>query len=151
MTLLKRELAKRKHHKSFRRLASEIPNLLLTLKPCLMMSPLSVSQYLASAPVIFDLVIFDEASQIPPEEAIAAIVRAKQIIVAGDHQQLPPTPFFQTLGETEDEEWRDTNVLESLLQEAAVVLPSVRLMWHYRSRHEALLGFSNHYFYETAW
>lgn len=148
VTLLKRELAKRKHHKSFRRLASEIPNLLLTLKPCLMMSPLSVSQYLASAPVTFDLVIFDEASQIPPEEAIAAIVRAKQIIVAGDHQQLPPTPFFQTLGEMEEEEWRDTNVLESLLQEAAVVLPSVRLMWHYRSRHEALLGFSNHYFYE---
>lgn len=148
VTLLKRELAKRKHHKSFRRLASEIPNLLLALKPCLMMSPLSVSQYLASAPVEFDLLIFDEASQIPPEEAIAAIVRAKQIIVAGDHQQLPPTPFFQTLGEQEDEDVTDTGVLESLLQEAAVVLPSVRLMWHYRSRHEGLLGFSNHYFYE---
>lgn len=148
VTLLKRELAKRKHHKSIRRLAAEIPNLLLALKPCLMMSPLSVSQYLASAPVAFDLVIFDEASQIPPEEAVTAIVRAKQIIVAGDHQQLPPTPFFQTLGELEEQEITEPAVLESLLQEASIVLPSVRLRWHYRSRHEALLGFSNHYFYE---
>lgn len=148
VTLLKREMAKRKHHKSIRRLAAEIPNLLLALKPCLMMSPLSVSQYLATAPVTFDLVIFDEASQIPPEEAVTAIVRAKQIIVAGDHQQLPPTPFFQTLGELEDQEITEPAVLESLLQEASIVLPSVRLMWHYRSRHEALLGFSNHYFYE---
>lgn len=150
VTLLKRELVKRKHHKSIRRLLSEIPNLLLTLKPCLMMSPLSVSQYLASAPIIFDMVIFDEASQVPPEEAVAAIVRAKQVIVAGDHQQLPPTPFFQSLGVDEDdeEEWEQSGVMESLLQEAAVVLPSTRLSWHYRSRHESLLAFSNHHFYD---
>jgi very-short-patch-repair endonuclease len=148
VTMLKREMAKRKHHKSFRRLASEIPNLLQALKPCLMMSPLSVSQYLLTAPVKFDLVIFDEASQIPPEEAIPAILRARQMIVAGDAQQLPPTPFFQSLGDLELEEWQDSNTLESLLQEASVVLPEVSLRWHYRSRHEALPAFSNHYFYE---
>lgn len=149
VTLLKRELAKRKHHKSIRRLFADIPNLLLALKPCLMMSPLSVSQYLASAPIRFDLVIFDEASQIPPEEAVAAIVRAKQVIVAGDHEQLPPTPFFQALGGDENDDegaWGDT--LESILQEAAVVLPSTRLEWHYRSRHAALLDFSNHHLYQ---
>lgn len=146
VTLLKRELAKRKHHKSIRRLLAEIPNLLLTLKPCLMMSPLSVSQYLAAAPVTFDLVIFDEASQIPPEEAIAAVMRARQMIVAGDDQQLPPTPFFETLDESPAED-DDRITLESLLQQAAVVLPRVQLMWHYRSRHEALLAFSNHHLY----
>lgn len=149
VTILKRELAKRKHHKSIRRLFSEIPNLLLTLKPCLMMSPLSVSQYLAAAPLTFDVVIFDEASQLPPEDTIAAIARGKQIIVAGDHQQLPPTPFFQSLGvdETQDPELTPGS-MESILQEASVVLPSVRLLWHYRSRHESLLAFSNHHFYQ---
>lgn len=149
VTLLKRELARRKHFKSIRRLLAEIPNLLLALKPCLMLSPLSVSQYLASAPVAFDLVIFDEASQIPPEEAVAALVRAKQAIIAGDSQQLPPTPFFQSLGaEPEDEPEADPPVMESLLQEASIVLPLVQLLWHYRSRHESLLAFSNHHLYE---
>lgn len=150
VTLLKREMLKRKHHKSIRRLWSEIPNLLLTLKPCLMMSPLSVSQFLAASPVTFDLVIFDEASQLPPEETIAAIARARQIVVAGDHQQLPPTPFFQSIADVEEQEQPElTDVgLESLLQEAAVVLPGVQLNWHYRSRHEALLAFSNHHFYD---
>ncbi len=128
VTMLKREMVKRKHHKSIRRLFAEIPNLLLALKPCLMMSPLSVSQYLASAPIQFDMVIFDEASQIPPEDAVGAIVRSKQVIVAGDHQQLPPTPFFRSLGADEGDEeiWMTEGVMESLLQETTIVLPSVR-------------------------
>ena len=65
--------------------------------------------------------------------------------------RLPPTPFFQALGEDEEDDWPDPNVLESLLQEAAVVLPSVRLMWHYRSRHEALLDFPITIFMRTGW
>lgn len=149
VTILKRELAKRKHHKSIRRLFSEIPNLLLTLKPCLMMSPLSVSQYLAAAPITFDVVIFDEASQLTPEDTIGAIARGKQVIVAGDHQQLPPTPFFQSLGVDETPDLELTTItMESILQETSVILPSVRLLWHYRSRHESLLAFSNHHFYQ---
>lgn len=151
LAVLRRELAKRKRQKSLRRLFSEIPNLLLTLKPCLMMSPLSVSQFLSAAPFVFDLVIFDEASQIPPEEAAAAIFRSKQVIVVGDSQQLPPTPFFHSLGLDPDAEYDDAAAepLESLLQESSVVLPWVSLTWHYRSRHESLLAFSNDNFYEN--
>src|SRR5690606_28539232 len=91
LNILHRELAKKKRHKPIRKLFSEIPDLLYVLKPCMMMSQLSVSQFLDPTIFTFDVVIFDEASQITPENAVGAILRGKQLIVAGDNKQLPPT------------------------------------------------------------
>ena len=150
VTLLRRELEKKKRHKPIRRLFAEISNLLLTLKPCLMMSPLSVSRFLSAGKFEFDTIIFDEASQICPEDAISAIMRGKQVIVAGDRHQLPPTPFFRSLG-IDFDEWdgeETGEVLQSILQECAVFMPSQMLKWHYRSRRESLIAFSNHYIYD---
>ena len=146
--LLKRELAKQKKFMSTRKLIAALPNLLPILKPCMMMSPLSVSTYL-SEDYQFDTVIFDEASQIRTEDAICALFRAKQAIIAGDSKQLPPTDFFNvSLSVHDDEEYDEDNLMndigayESLLDESAL-LPSQTLLWHYRSRHEHLIAFSN--------
>lgn len=103
-TILKKELNKKRRIKPLRRLFAEIPNLILTLRPCLMMSPLTVSQLLDPEIYQFDLTIFDEASQIPPEYAIGAIMRAKQVVIAGDRHQLPPTRFFQSIDTDEYDE-----------------------------------------------
>ena len=149
LMLLRHELGKKRRHKPIRKLFAEIPNLLLTLKPCLMMSPLSVSQFLSATEFEFDTVIFDEASQICPEDAVGSILRGSQLIVVGDRNQLPPTSFFRSLG-IEPEDWNEeesTEVLESVLDECTVFLPSKMLQWHYRSRHESLIAFSNHYLY----
>lgn len=151
IALLKHELAKKKRYKPIRRLFSEMPNLLLTLAPCLMMSPLSASQFLSGGDFEFDTIIYDEASQILPEDAISSIMRGKQIIVAGDSQQLPPTPFFKKVGIDGDgaNEEEVEESLESILQEFSALLPSAPLNWHYRSRHEALIAFSNYHFYDN--
>ena len=138
-----------------RKLFAQIPNLLLTLKPCLMMSPLSVSIFLESDSYEFDLVIFDEASQINTENAIGAISRAKQVIIAGDSKQLPPTNFFSTSvsdddfdNENDEDDSNDINAYESILDEANL-LPERTLLWHYRSRHENLIAFSNTKIYKN--
>lgn len=149
--ILRRELLKTRRHKPIRKLFAEIPRLLLALKPCLMMSPLSTSQFLSLADLKFDAVIFDEASQLTPESTITSIMRGKQVIVAGDNQQLPPTPFFKSLGidfDISDEEPLD-DILESILQEYSGFMPNRMLKWHYRSRHESLIAFSNHHFYDN--
>jgi very-short-patch-repair endonuclease len=148
--ILRREIAKRRRHKPIRRLFSEIPNLLLALKPCLLMSPLSVSQFLDPRIFQFDVVIFDEASQICPEDAIGAIMRGRQLIVVGDSKQLPPTRFFTSMGLEEWDEEEELDVFESILDECASIgLPSKMLLWHYRSRHESLIAFSNYHFYDN--
>lgn len=154
MGIIRRETQKRRRHRPLRKLFSEIPQLLQSLKPCLLMSPLSVAAYLGNSNCEFDLIIFDEASQITPENAIGAIIRGKQLIVAGDNKQLPPTRFFQTYIDYEDdEETVDEMPLESILDECAA-LPSgfihTPLTWHYRSRHEELIAFSNRQFYENS-
>lgn len=151
---LRKEIGKKSRHKPIRRLFSEIPNLLLALKPCMMMSPLSVSQFLDPTIIGFDVVIFDEASQIASEDAIGSIVRGKQVIIAGDNKQLPPTRFFGTSSEVNeeflDEEDEDIYVnYESILDECAVFLPDKRLKWHYRSKHESLIAFSNQEIYDN--
>lgn len=144
--VLKREMDKKQCLLPVRRLLESIPNLLLQLKPCLMMSPLSVSHFLAADAYSFDLVIFDEASQIFPHDAIGAIYRGNQVIIAGDSQQLPPTNFFSTnAAETDDEE--PDRVYASILETAADFLPQHRLSWHYRSQHEHLIAFSNREIY----
>lgn len=150
ISTLKRELNKQRRIMPIRLLFKAIPNLVLALKPCLMMSPLSVSLFLESDAFRFDTVIFDEASQICTENAIGAILRGKQVIIAGDSKQLPPTSFFTAAisdgdfdGESEDEkEYDDSSSYESVLDEAAL-LPERTLRWHYRSRHEHLIAFSN--------
>jgi very-short-patch-repair endonuclease len=150
--ILKREAGKKKRHMPVRRLLQTLPSLLPDLKPCLMMSPLTVSHYL-SPDHHFDLVVFDEASQVPPWDAINCIYRADQLIVVGDGKQLPPTPFFQQVdpeAEGFDEEAeREEEVMESILDACEALLPAESLRWHYRSRHEHLISFSNHHFYNN--
>ena len=148
--ILKRECEKRTRQKPVRRLLEQIPTLAPVLKPCFLMSPLSVAQYLPPDTAPFDLIVFDEASQIPVWDAIGVIARGKQLIVVGDPKQMPPTNFFQKGENGEDEApSEETEDLESILDEciAAGVHPTY-LNWHYRSRHESLISFSNHYYYE---
>ena len=139
------EAAKKRKHRPVRVLLAGIPSLLSEIKPCLMMSPLTVSHFL-SPNHEFDLVLFDEASQVPPQDAINCIYRGKQLIVAGDSRQLPPTPFFQVAEADEgwDEESEDTTEdMESILDACEALLPRHPLRWHYRSHHEELIAFSN--------
>jgi very-short-patch-repair endonuclease len=149
--ILKRELEKKRKHLPTRKLIESLPSLLPRLKPCFLMSPLSVVQYLDTKLPNFDLVIFDEASQIPVWDAIGALARGDESIVVGDSKQLPPTAFFATLDSEEEEpEPGVVEDLESILQECeASDVPSMRLKWHYRSRHESLIAFSNHHYYNN--
>ena len=155
MALVLRELAKQRAHLPVRQLVHRIPNLLPKLKPCLLMSPLSVAQYLDASHSNFDVVVFDEASQIPVWDAVGAIARGKQLIVVGDPKQLPPTNFFNRADDSDDsglENAEDAPVqdLESILDEClGAGLPTLRLEWHYRSKHESLITFSNHRYYDS--
>ncbi len=145
MKVLRHEIGKKRRLIPIRQLFQKMPNLLMQLKPCLMMSPLSVSLYLESFSFQFDTVIFDEASQVFTENAIGAISRGKQVIIAGDSKQLPPTSFFAaTTSDNDydnDEDFEDDSY-ESVLDEANL-LPTKTLLWHYRSRNEQLIAFSN--------
>lgn len=154
--ILRHEMEKKKRIMPLRQLFRAIPNLLLTLKPCLMMSPLSVAYFLEANSYRFDMVIFDEASQIFPQDAIGAIFRAKQVVIAGDTKQLPPTNFFsastsnanQDYDDNDDEGYED-EIYDSILEETANVLPNRTLLWHYRSKHEHLIAFSNQSIYRN--
>lgn len=154
MSLLLHELNKKRNIMPLRKLFRTIPNLLLRLKPCLMMSPLSVSYFLEAETYRFDMVIFDEASQIFPQDAIGAIFRAKQVIIAGDSKQLPPTNFFAASTSNDgdfdfdDEDEEEIN-FDSILEEASNSLPNRSLLWHYRSRFEELISFSNQQIYQN--
>ena len=149
--LVRREAGKRSRHIPLRRLFAEAPDVLLALRPCWTMSPLVVS-HLLPAQQMFDVVIFDEASQVMPADAVPALLRAPQAVVAGDSRQLPPTSFFGI--EVEDEEEGDeaglTSGFESILDVLDVFLQSLMLTWHYRSQDERLIGFSNHEVYDSA-
>lgn len=147
--ILARELAKKGRHKPVRTLVREMGARLTDLVPCLMMSPLSVAQFLPADFGGFDLVIFDEASQITPWDAIGAIARGKNTIVVGDPKQMPPTNFFS--GGAAGEEDADEDDVESILDQALNArLPHLRLTGHYRSRHESLIAFSNSHYYENS-
>lgn len=146
--ILSREIQKKARHKPVRQLISEMGESLVTLTPCLMMSPLSVAQFLGTDSSLFDLVVFDEASQITVWDAIGAIARGKNVVVVGDPKQMPPTNFFQK-GASEADDEGDFEDLESILDEAlAARVPHHRLVGHYRSRHESLIAFSNVTYYE---
>jgi very-short-patch-repair endonuclease len=150
--LLKRELGKRMRHIPVRQLIGRIPTLLPRLKPCVLMSPLSVAQYLEASHESFDVVIFDEASQIPVWDSIGAIARGRQLIIVGDPKQLPPTSFFASNSDDDDDRTPDEHKdLESILDELMTHgLRHKRLQWHYRSRHESLITFSNRQYYENS-
>ena len=145
---LSREFQKRTRHKPIRALFKDMGERLLDLCPCLMMSPLSVAQFLPSDFNAFDIVIFDEASQITTWDSVGAIARGKNVIVVGDPKQMPPTNFFNSSIEADNPDEED---LESILDQAlAARLPHRRLMGHYRSRHETLIAFSNSKYYENS-
>lgn len=148
--IIHREAEKKSRHMPIRNLLSATRDMTQALKPCFMMSPLSVSQYLGPD-FRFDAVIFDEASQIRPHDAINCLYRGSQHIVAGDQKQLPPTSFFDAHSDDGDEWVEDqVEVYESILDKvkACGAVPSMSLKWHYRSRHEDLITFSNYSFYD---
>jgi very-short-patch-repair endonuclease len=131
-----------------RKLFDSISNLLPRIVPCMLMSPISVAQYFDASGPKFDLVVFDEASQMPTCEAVGAIARAKKVIVVGDPKQMPPTSFFSS--NNVDEDNIDKEDLESILDDClALSMPSRHLLWHYRSKHESLIAFSNSKYYEN--
>ena len=130
---------------SIRNIFNKMPNLMPRIAPCMLMSPISVAQYLSPDKYSFDLIIFDEASQLPTSEAVGAIGRGKQVIVVGDPKQMPPTEFFEAR-QSEETENAD---LESVLDDCMTLgMPTKTLSWHYRSRHESLISFSNTMYYE---
>ncbi|MPW19742.1 DUF3320 domain-containing protein [Paraburkholderia sp. CNPSo 3157] len=146
--LLRYEMQKKTRHLPLRELMSQASSAVMRLTPCLLMSPLSIAQYLPAETANFDVVIFDEASQIPVWDAIGAMARAKQVIMVGDPKQLPPTSFFDRAESDIDDTDVETE-LESILEECiGANLPTMKLSWHYRSRHESLIAFSNHRYYD---
>lgn len=152
LALIANEVEKKKKYLSVRELTRRASAALLELKPCLMMSPLAVAQYLPKQGVTFDLCVIDEASQMPPEEAIGALARSKQAVIVGDTNQLPPSNFFRKMldidGDDDGDDKDDAVLNESILELAnATFRPARRLRWHYRSRHSGLIKFSNRLVY----
>ena len=156
LALVRRESEKGTRHVPLRQLMARAGRALQALCPCWMMSPLSVARFCDPRKVQFDLLIMDEASQLRPEDALGAIARARQVVIVGDRKQLPPTSFFQTVDDDEPAEGVDpdedlgagVNEAESILEVASTTLrPPRTLRWHYRSRHESLIAFSNRHFY----
>lgn len=142
--LLAHEAGKQRRHLAVRQLVQRLPKTISRLAPCMLVSPISAAQYLDTG--AFDIVIFDEASQIPIWDAVGAMARGKQVIVVGDPKQLPPTSFFSRT-ETGDDEV-EVEDLESMLDDCiAARVPWLTLDWHYRSRHESLITFSNRQYY----
>ena len=146
--MLQRTIKNNGRAMSIRKLFDAIPNLLPRLTPCMLMSPISVAQYFDTESEKFDLLVFDEASQLPTCEAVSAIARAANVIVVGDPKQMPPTNFFST--NNIDEENIEREDLESILDDClALSMPSHHLLWHYRSKHESLIAFSNAKYYDN--
>ncbi|HKV86056.1 MAG TPA: AAA domain-containing protein, partial [Ktedonobacterales bacterium] len=154
LTRLRQIVAQKRPRGSIRQIVRSVAPVLIDLKPCWMMSPMSVSQFVEESAPIFDVVVFDEASQVRPEDAICAILRGRRLIVVGDSKQLPPTQFFAKEHHDDDEDDDPEAVLEdgrreSILEECrATGMRERSLLWHYRSRHESLIAFSNHHFYD---
>ena len=151
LRVLRREFEKRSRHLPIRRLIAESGRAVQAIKPVFMMSPLSVATYLAPGGLDFDLVVFDEASQVRPVDALGALLRGRQAVVVGDSRQLPPTSFFDTITSAEAVDEEDTpSDYESVLGLfAAQGAPQRMLRWHYRSRHESLIAVSNQEFYDN--
>jgi hypothetical protein len=147
--VIQREAQKQRRHMPVRKLLEETGEVAQALKPCFMMSPLTVSQFLPPS-LRFDVVVFDEASQVRPSDAVNCIYRGSQLIVAGDDQQLPPTSFFEAVSMDGDDEYEEDQFeqYESILKQCkSGGLRELPLRWHYRSQHEDLIAYSNESFY----
>ncbi|MCG8550680.1 MAG: AAA domain-containing protein [Desulfobacterales bacterium] len=147
--LLRHECSKKTRHIPIRQLLLKAGNALLATKPCFMMGPMSVAQYLAPGKFKFDVIIMDEASQIKPQDALGTIARGSQLVVVGDPKQLPPTSFFDRVVSADEKDQTAIEESESILDATLPIFPSRRLRWHYRSQHESLIAFSNHSFYKS--
>ena len=147
--LLGHECHKKTRHIPIRQLLQRAGKALVELKPCFMMGPMSVAQYLPPGKIAFDLVIMDEASQIKPQDALGTVARGKQLVVVGDSKQLPPTSFFDRIVDGNEEDPTAIEESESILDATRLMFRARRLRWHYRSQHESLIAFSNHFFYEN--
>jgi very-short-patch-repair endonuclease len=155
LPFLRKQMALQRGHAPLRRTMQQSASAIRAIKPCFMMSPLTVAQLLDGSEPTFDLIIFDEASQIPPEDAVGAIARGKQLVVVGDPKQLPPTNFFSVTGglvnaplsEDGTPIFEDSESILENFMGAGVGMS--RLKWHYRSTHESLINFSNVSFYES--
>ncbi len=148
--LVRRQASLKRRHLPLRKLVERAPDVLLAARPCWAMSPLVVSRVLPSHR-LFDVVVFDEASQVEPADAITSIMRGDQLVVAGDNRQLPPTTFFRTalMADEEDAAEEDITTFDSILDRLADILPEKTLSWHYRSTDERLIAFSNTQIYES--
>ncbi|OFA33542.1 hypothetical protein BAE46_00750 [Glaciecola punicea] len=151
--LLEHEISKQKGHIAIRKLVERAGDAMLGYKPCFMMSPMAVAKYLPPGKLHFDLVVMDEASQVKPEFALSCFARGKQAVVVGDPKQLPPTSFFERAtsndGMEDDGDLAVINDSESILEAISSYYPKKMLKWHYRSRHESLINFSNRHFYDS--
>jgi len=154
--ILLSEFNRKRRHMPIRKLLSAAGGLIQQIKPCFMMSPLSVAQFIEPENVdnlLFDVIIFDEASQVKPEDALGAFLRGKNLVVMGDTKQLPPTSFFENMVEADDQEdyeLKSLKDMESILHLCKKSgFPTKMLRWHYRSRHESLIAVSNHLFYSN--
>lgn len=154
-SLVRREAAKKSRHMSVRQLVHQAPEVLCTLRPCWTMSPLQVAEMIPAGTRLFDVVIFDEASQIPPAEAMGTLARARQAVVAGDNRQLPPTDFFRSQEPEEEDADAEQETAPALTANIESILDVVKalpikekmLKWHYRSRDGRLIAFSNNRIY----
>jgi very-short-patch-repair endonuclease/DNA polymerase III delta prime subunit len=150
VNVLRTEFNKKARHMPIRKLMQAGGLAIQAIKPVFMMSPLSIANFLPPGSLQFDLVIFDEASQVRPVDALGALLRGKQLVVVGDSKQLPPSSFFDSLLKEVDDEENVTADMPSILGMCdAQGAPQRMLRWHYRSRHESLITFSNHEFYEN--
>ena len=149
--ILAGEFTRKSGHMPVRKLLEKAGGMIKQIKPCFMMSPLSIAQYLdpTNEELQFDVVIFDEASQVKPEDALGAFMRGKTAVVMGDTQQLPPTSFFDQMSDADSDEEEATSLdMESILHLCKLSFPVKMLKWHYRSRHESLIAVSNREFYD---
>lgn len=150
INVLKSEFNRKARHMPIRKLMQEAGLAIQAIKPVIMMSPMSIANFLPPNSINFDLVIFDEASQVRPVDALGAILRGRQVVVVGDTKQMPPTSFFDKLNtDTEDEENVTADMQSILGMCDAQGAPQRMLRWHYRSRHESLINLSNQEFYEN--
>jgi very-short-patch-repair endonuclease/flagellar biosynthesis GTPase FlhF len=148
--VLRREFEKKSRHLPIRQLMQKAGHAIQAIKPVFMMGPLSIATFVPPGSLEFDLVIFDEASQVKPVDAFGAIIRGKQTVVVGDSKQMPPTDLFNSISVDDESEEDAVGDMESILglfvgQNA----PQRMLRWHYRSRHESLITVSNHEFYDN--
>ncbi|HBT4748414.1 TPA: DUF3320 domain-containing protein [Klebsiella pneumoniae] len=149
MAVLRAELNKKRRHIPIRQLIDKAGRAIQQIKPIFMMSPMSIANFLPPGKLEFDVVVFDEASQVKAVDAFGAIMRGKQVVVVGDTRQMPPTDFFSRDVELEDDEVAVSDIESILSLFKAAGSQERYLRWHYRSRHESLIAVSNVEFYDN--